>query len=88
MALTARLSRAGITPSRIQTGANVKLEKVGEVFSITRIDLETEAEIAGIDEATFQGLALEAKQNCPVSKALAGVEIHLSAKLLNLAARG
>ena len=82
MALTAQLSRAGITPTRIHTAAKVKLEKVGEGFSITRIELETEAEIPGIDDATFQKNALDAKQNCPVSKALAGTEIHLNAKLI------
>ena len=82
MALTAQLSRAGLTPTRIHTVATVKLEKVGDAFAITRIDLETEAEIPGIDEATFQKQALEAKQNCPVSKALAGTTIHLNAKLV------
>ena len=82
MALTAQLSRAGLRPTRIHTGAKVKLEKVGEGFSITRIELETEAEIPGIDDATFQRNALDAKQNCPVSKALAGTEIHLTATLL------
>ena len=82
MALTAQLSRAGLTPTRIHTVAKVKLEKVGEAFAITRIDLETEADIPGIDEATLQKQALDAKQNCPVSKALAGTEIHLHAKLL------
>ena len=82
MALTAQLSRAGITPTRIHTAAKVKLEKVGEAFSITQIELETEAEIQGIDDASFQKYALDAKQNCPVSKALAGTDIHLSAKLL------
>ena len=82
MALTAQLARAGLTPTRIHTVAKVKLEKVGEAFAITRIDLETEANIPGIDEATLQKYALDAKQNCPVSKALAGTEIHLNAKLL------
>src|SRR5438046_5701449 len=82
MALTAQLSRAGITPTRIHTAAKVKLEKVGDAFAITRIDLETEADIPGIDDAIFQKHALDAKQNCPVSKALAGTQIHLSAKLL------
>ena len=82
MALTAQLSRAKITPTRIHTTALVKLEKVGEAFSITTIDLETEAEIPGIDDATFQKYALDAKQNCPVSKALAGTDIHLTAKLV------
>src|SRR5437762_13541869 len=82
MALTAQLSRAGLAPTRIHTIANVKLEKVGEGFSITQIDLETEGEVPGIDDATFQKYAQEAKQNCPVSKALAGTQIHLNAKLL------
>jgi lipoyl-dependent peroxiredoxin len=82
MALTAQLSRARITPTRIHTEARVKLDKVGDAFSITRIELDTEADIPGLDDATFQKYALDAKQNCPVSKALAGTEIHLSAKLL------
>jgi osmotically inducible protein OsmC len=83
MALTAQLSRARISAERIHTEARVKLEKVGEAFAITLIELETEARIEGIDEATFQKYALDAKQNCPVSKALAGTEILLNAKLLN-----
>ena len=82
MALTAALSRAQIKPTRIHTTARVKLEKIGEAFSITQIDLETEAEIPGIDDAKFQEYANAAKQNCPVSKALAGTEIHLNAKLV------
>ena len=83
MALTAALSRAGITATRIHTEARVKLEKVGEAFAITQIELETEAEIPGVDDATFQNYAKGAKEGCPVSKALAGTEIHLNAKLLN-----
>lgn len=82
MAMVAQLSRARITPKRIHTDAKVTLEKVGEAFSITRIELETGAEIPGIDNATFQKYALDAKQNCPVSKALAGTEIRLKATLL------
>lgn len=82
MALTAALSRAGVKPARIHTEARVKLEKVGEGFSITAIELDTEAEIPGIDDATFQNYANDAKQNCPVSKALAGTAISLTAKLL------
>ena len=82
MALTAQLSRAGITPTRIHTNAKVKLDKIGEAFSITQIDLETEASVPGIDNAIFQKYALDAKQNCPVSKALAGTTINLQAKLI------
>lgn len=81
MALAAQLSRAGFTPTRLHTVARVKFEKVGDAFAITRIDLATEAEVPNIDEPTFQSFALGAKQNCPVSKALAGTEIHLNAVL-------
>jgi osmotically inducible protein OsmC len=48
----------------------------------TTIDLDTEAEVPGIDPAKFQELAVTAKETCPVSKALAGVEIKLNAKLV------
>ncbi len=82
MALAAQLSRARITPKRIHTDAKVTLDKVDEAFSITRIELETGAEIPGIDNATFQKYALDAKQNCPLSKALAGTEIQLKATLV------
>jgi lipoyl-dependent peroxiredoxin len=82
MALTAQLSRAGITPKRIHTEARVKLEKVGEAFTITQIELETEAEVPDVDDATFQKYALDAKQNCPLSKALAATQINMTAKLL------
>ncbi len=81
MALTAELSRARFTPTRINTAAKVTLSKVADGFAITRIDLETAAEIPGIDDATFQRYVLDAKQNCPVSKALAGTDIHVVAKL-------
>jgi len=82
MALTAALSRNRITPTRIHTEARVKLEKVGEGFSITGIELDCQAEVPGLDDAAFQKYAQDAKQGCPVSRALAGTEIHLNAKLL------
>jgi osmotically inducible protein OsmC len=82
MALTAGLQQAGHTPTRIATDAAVKLEQVGAGFQITRIDLTTEGTVPGIDAATFDKFAAEAKAGCPVSKALAGVEIHLTAKLV------
>lgn len=82
MALAAQLSRERIVPTRIHTEAKVKLEKIGEAFTITRIDLEMEAEVPGVDNEKFQKFANDAKQNCPLSKALAATEIHLTAKLL------
>jgi len=82
MAFSAVLGKAGFAPKKIQTRAKVHLEKVGEGFAITKIDLSTEGEIPEIDEATFRQHAEEAKASCPVSKALAGAEVALEAKLL------
>jgi len=82
MALSATLGKAGFNPTRVATTAKVHLEKVGEGFSITKIELITEAQIPGIDNATFQTNAEAAKKGCPVSKALAATEITLSAKLV------
>ena len=81
MALSAGLAKAGHAPRRVHTTAKVHLDKVGEGFAITRIDLETEAEVPGIDQAEFQRQADNAKKNCPVSKALAGPQITLKATL-------
>ena len=82
MALSAGLGKAGYNATRVATSAKAHLEKVGEGFAITRIELTTEAEVPGLDEATFQEHATGAKENCPVSKALAGVEISLQATLV------
>lgn len=82
MALSAALGRSGFKPNRIHTTADVSLEKVGEGFKITKIQLNTEAEIPDIDEKTFSKHAEGAKTNCPVSVALAGTDILLNAKLL------
>ena len=82
MALSAGLGRSGFTPKRIQTTAKVHLEKVGEAFRITRIDLATEAEVPKIDTTMFQEHAEAAKKGCPVSAALAGVDISLNARLI------
>ena len=82
MALSAGLGRAGFSARRISTSARATLAKVGEGFAITRMELTTEAEVPGVDEATFQEHATGAKENCPVSKALAGVEITLDATLV------
>jgi lipoyl-dependent peroxiredoxin len=81
MALSAGLEKAGHPAKRVHTTASVRLEKVGEGFGITKIDLDCEAEVPGIDDAGFQAEARKAKENCPVSKALAGVQISLNARL-------
>ncbi len=83
MALSAMLGKVGYAPKKIQTDAKVHIEKVGEGFKITRIELHMVAEIPGIDAKTFHEHAEAAKKGCPVSQALAGTEIVLDAKLLN-----
>ncbi len=82
MAFSLILGTAGFTPTRIATQAKVHLEKTADGFSIPRIELITEGEVPGIDEATFRQHAETAKTNCPVSKALKSVEITLDAKLV------
>jgi osmotically inducible protein OsmC len=85
MALAAQLSGAGFAPAHLHTGANISFEKIGAAFAITRIELVTSAEVPGIDDATFQKLVTTAKENCPVSKALAAVEIRAKATLVPVA---
>lgn len=82
MALSGALNDAGYEPERIETHANVHLERADGGFEISLIELETEASVPDIDDDTFQEHARGAKENCPVSKALAGVEIELTAKLV------
>jgi len=82
MALSNGLAKAGFTPTRVDTTASVHLEKTDAGFGITKIDLRTEAEVPGIDQAAFDEQAETAKKNCPVSKALSAVDITLDAKLL------
>jgi lipoyl-dependent peroxiredoxin len=81
-ALSHGLNQAGHTPKRVHTTAKVHLDKAEGGFAITRIELNCEAEVPGIDEATFRQQAEDAKTNCPVSKALAATQITLNAKLL------
>lgn len=81
MALTALLARQQLAPTRIHTTASVHLEQATGGFAIPRIELRTRATIPGLSEEKFAALAADAKQNCPVSKALAGVEITLDAAL-------
>jgi osmotically inducible protein OsmC len=81
MALSFMLEQAGFTPRRVQTSAKVHIDKAGEGFKITAIELDTEADIPGIDEKKFMELADGAKKGCPVSQALSGTEITLKTKL-------
>jgi lipoyl-dependent peroxiredoxin len=81
MALSAGLERAGHAPNSVDTTARVHLERADSGFRISRIDLTTTAHVPGIDDDAFQEQAETAKANCPVSQALAGVDIRLDARL-------
>jgi len=81
MALSLILEQAGYKPERINTTARVTIDKAAEGFKITTIELETEGLVPGIDEKSFLEKAEAAKKGCPVSIALAGVEIRLRARL-------
>ncbi|MGB1498211.1 OsmC family protein, partial [Alloalcanivorax venustensis] len=80
MAFSLELGNAGYTADSIDTKAKVTLDKDGDGFSITRIHLDMNAKIPGIDDAEFQKIANGAKEGCPVSKVL-NAEITLDAKL-------
>ena len=79
MALSEALSSAGFIPRRIATTATVHLDAGPK---ITLIELVTDADVPKLDDAAFQRYAEDAKKNCPVSKALTGVEIRLKATLV------
>jgi osmotically inducible protein OsmC len=79
MALSNALDEEGYTPESVETSATVHLED----GAIARIELVSEAHVPDIDEETFQAVAAEAKDGCPVSVALAAVEsITLDATLV------
>jgi osmotically inducible protein OsmC len=79
MFLAALLTDAGFPPTIVRTTATVHLD-AGP--TITKIELATEAAVPRLDQKAFLAHAEAAKKNCPVSKALAGPQVTLSAKLL------
>ena len=81
MAFAADLERAGFKPQRVHTLAHVHLDRDAGGFTITRIHLQTDAEVPDIDEARFQEIAEGSRKGCPVSRALS-VEKTLEAKLV------
>jgi len=82
MALSAGLARAETPPTRLESEARTTFDKVGEGFALTKVHLTIRGEVDGLDEEGFRRAAEDAKDNCPVSKALAGnVRITLDASL-------
>lgn len=82
MALSNILAEAGSPPDSVETTAVVTLRPIDGAPTIAKIALTTVGRVPGIDDATFQAHAAEAKAGCPVSRALASVpEITLDASL-------
>jgi lipoyl-dependent peroxiredoxin len=80
MALSAQLELAGWKPTNVNTNATVKLEKVGEGWSVTEVHLDVSAEVPKIDRDKFLVAAENAKKNCPISKLL-NAKISMDARL-------
>lgn len=81
MAFSLLLEREGFAVETIETSATVAIEKQGDGFAITKIDLDVEGSVPNIDEAKFVEIAEMAKTGCPVSKALKPVAKTLKVKL-------
>ncbi|GAB3013948.1 osmotically inducible protein OsmC [Nocardioides flavus (ex Wang et al. 2016)] len=83
MQLSALIAEAGGTPQALEVKADVELgeDKEAGGFKLTGITLTVRGEVEGLDEAGFADAAEKAKAGCPISKALAGVEITLDAAL-------
>lgn len=81
MALSALLEGAGHKARRVATTAKVTIDAVPDGFKITKIQLDSQATVPGLDDKGFQEVANKAKGFCPVSKALAATTIELNAKL-------
>ena len=82
MELSADLERAGTPAERIQTTAHCTIEITDSGPKITRMKLQVAGKVPSLDAEGFQKAATQAKNNCPVSKALAGnLEMELEARL-------
>lgn len=81
MALSMMLGEAGFTPDRIDTAAEVTLDKQADGFAITAVHLVLRAKVPGASEAQFLQIADKAKAGCPVSKVL-NAKISLDAALV------
>lgn len=82
MALSNILATNGHTPESVRASARVQLRNVDGAPTLAQIALDATGSVPGLGEEEFRRFADEAKQACPVSRALAGVpEIELTARL-------
>jgi len=82
MALSAGLTRAGMRPNRLEVRSRVTFDKVGDSWSVVSSELDVKGDIPGGDAAKFAEAAEDAKNNCPISRALKGnVKLSVNAAL-------
>ena len=81
MALANGLTQAGNAPEHLEVTATVTLDRVNDVPTVTTSELRVTGRVPGIDNMQFIQAATDAAQNCPVSRALAGVELSIEASL-------
>jgi osmotically inducible protein OsmC len=82
MALSAGLAKAGTPPQRLEATATLTFDKVGDSWSVVSSALDVIGKVAGLDQAGFAKAAADAKDGCPISRALKGnVALSVSAKL-------
>ena len=81
MALSHGLGEAGTPPEHLEVSAKVTLDLVNGAPTVTRSELTVTGRVPGVDQAAFEQAAFDAGRNCPVSRALAGLEITVEANL-------
>ncbi len=82
MAFSNELAKAGTPAARLDVTATVTFDRIDGKWTVARSELRVIGQVPGIDAASFVGKALDAKDGCPVSRALAGnVEISVEATL-------
>jgi osmotically inducible protein OsmC len=84
MALSGSLAKAGTPPQRLEVGAKVTFDKVGESWTVVSSALDVRGVVPGIEPAKFAQAAEGARDNCPVSRAFKGnVKLSVTPALLS-----
>ena len=82
MALSAGLAKAGTRPNRLEVRSRVTFDKVGDSWTVISSELEVKGDVPGADAEKFTRAAEDAKENCPISRALRGnVKLSVRASL-------
>ncbi len=81
MALSFALTNAGHPPEELRASATVKMDKIEGKWTITEIALDVEGKVPGVAPEKFLELALAAKKDCPISRALSATPVTLTARL-------